>query len=171
MAADERRGVAVAYLSLGSNIGDKVTHLARAGEIIAMLPATQVLAASSLYHTAPVGKTDQDWFLNQVLRVETRLNPLELLRGCLAIETKLGRIRLERWGPRVIDIDVLVYEDVESDDEVLTLPHPRMTERAFVLVPLAELDPGLQVAGRSVTEHLEDLPETERRGVERYPTA
>lgn len=168
---DEQREAAVVYLSLGSNMGNKADHLARARQAIAELPDTQVAAVSSLYHTAPVGKTDQDWFLNQVLRVETQLSPWELLRRCLAIETSLGRVRLERWGPRVVDIDLLVYEDVTCDDEELTLPHPRLTERAFVLVPLVELDPDLLIAGRSVVELLEALPVAERNGVERLESA
>lgn len=172
MAAEERqRAAAVTYLSLGSNMGDTAANLAAAREAIADLTDTQVTAESSLYHTAPVGKTDQDWFLNQVLRVETRLEPRELLRSCLAIETRLGRVRVERWGPRIIDIDLLVYDDVTSDDAELTLPHPRLTERAFVLVPLVELEPSLSVGGRSVAELLTALPETERRGVVRYESA
>lgn len=154
-------------MCLGSNMGDKSAYLAAARREIGALPGTRVTAESSLYHTKPVGKTDQDWFLNQVLRVETLLEPRELLRSCLAIETKLGRVRLERWGPRVIDIDLLVYDDVKSDDDELTLPHPRMTERAFVLVPLAELAPTLRVGGRTVAELLAALPQTELSGVVR----
>lgn len=171
MAVEASQRAAVAYLCLGSNMGDKAAYLTAARQAIGELPGTRVTSESSLYHTAPVGKTDQDWFLNQVLRVETRLAPRELLRSCLAIETKLGRVRLERWGPRVIDIDLLVYDDVTSDDEELTLPHPRMAERAFVLVPLAELDPELRVGGRSVAELLAALPETELHGVVRCEPA
>lgn len=171
MGAEASQRTAAAYLCLGSNMGDKAAYLAAARKAIAELPGTRVTAESSLYHTAPVGKTDQDWFLNQVLRVETLLGPRELLRSCLAIENELGRVRLERWGPRVIDIDLLVYDNVTSDDDELTLPHPRIAERAFVLVPLMELEPTLRIGGSSVAELLAALPETERRDVVRCDSA
>jgi 2-amino-4-hydroxy-6-hydroxymethyldihydropteridine diphosphokinase len=128
-----------AFVSLGSNVGDRETQLRAAGESLAALPQTTVLALSAVYETAPQEFTEQPPFLNQVACVETALAPLELLRGCQAIEAVAGRMRTVRFGPRTLDIDILLYEGVEADDPELTLPHPRMWHRAFVLVPLAEI--------------------------------
>lgn len=153
------------YFGLGSNLGDKAEALRRAREALAALPGTRLEAASRIYRTAPVGKTDQDWFLNQVVRGTTRLSPDDLLRRTLRIEANLGRVREVRWGPRTIDIDILVYGDVHRSDPHLTLPHPRITERAFVLVPLAELAPEMVIEGKSVADHLAALPDSARRDV------
>ncbi len=103
----------------------------------------KVFAVSSLYETAPVGVTDQPNFLNAVAEVSTTLTPTELLETLLVLEKNRGRVRTLRWGPRVIDIDILAYGDVRMDTAALTLPHPRLEERAFALVPLAEIAPGL----------------------------
>lgn len=149
----------IAYLALGSNIGDKVGHLRQAMQAIAALPGTRITARSSVYRTPPWGKTDQDWFANAVIAVETTLAPEPLLAACLAVERELGRVRRERWGPRVIDIDVLLHGDHAWASPSLTLPHPAMTERAFVLVPLAEIAPDLMVKGHSV-RHWRDRLET-----------
>ncbi len=104
---------------------------------------------SSVYESKPVGKTDQGDFLNLVLAVTTSLPPAELLARCLCIEAELGRVRLERWGPRTIDIDLLCYEGETVDSAELTLPHPRMQERSFVMLPLAEIAPGLLHRGEA----------------------
>ena len=134
-AAPARR----AFLSLGSNLDDRAALLAAAREALAALPATRVVAASGLYETAPQERHDQPPFLNQVVVVDTGLEPLDLLHECQRIETEHGRRRTERFGPRTLDIDILLFQDVESDDPALTLPHPRMARRAFVLVPLQEV--------------------------------
>lgn len=128
-----------AVLGLGGNLGDRKGNLEAALDALAHLPSTDVVAVSSLYETAPVGYADQPDFYNIVAVVETTLSPRALLGGCLGIEAALGRVRTFRNAPRVVDIDVLLYEGVTSDDAELTLPHPRMMERAFVLVPLSEL--------------------------------
>jgi len=149
--------MARAFLGLGSNLGDKVENLREAVRLIGEGPQTQVVAKSSLYATAPVGYLDQDDFVNGVIEIETGLTPEALLALCQSVEQSLRRVRLIRWGPRTIDVDVLLYQGVVSSDPVLTLPHPRMHERAFVLVPLAELDAGLEVSGKTVEAWLVGL--------------
>lgn len=149
-------------------MGDREAYLAGARERLATTEGIMLLRGSPLYHTRPVGKTDQAWFLNQVVEVETILSPEALLAVCQGIEAELGRVRHERWGPRTLDIDILTYGPVRSDDPRLTLPHPRMLERAFVLVPLADLVPELQIATKSVREHLAALSPAELSGVLPY---
>jgi len=128
-----------AFVSLGSNLGDREAHLARARDALAALPGATVLAMSRVYETAPQDLADQPSFLNQVLCLETGLRPAELLRACQAIERASDRRRDRRFGPRTLDIDILLFQGVEMDDPELTLPHPRMVQRAFVLAPLAEI--------------------------------
>ncbi len=128
-----------AILSLGSNLGDRTAALAAAREALDALPATAVMAASRIYETAPLERQDQPAFLNQVVVVDTGLQPRDLLHECQRIEHEHGRRREERFGPRTLDVDILLFQDVESDDPELTLPHPRMVRRAFVLVPLQEV--------------------------------
>lgn len=130
-----------AVLGLGANIGEPLVALRAAVEALGRLPHTTVTAVSSVYQTAPVGYTDQPEFYNIVLTAETALTPHALLGGCLGIEAALGRVRTFRNAPRVVDIDLLLYEGYTEETEELTVPHPRMQERAFVLVPLAELFP------------------------------
>lgn len=153
-----------AYLGIGSNIGDMPAMLDRAVAGLAATPGIKVLARSSDYRTPPWGKTDQPWFLNGAVAVETDLTPHGLLDACLRVEHDLGRIREERWGPRVIDIDVLAYEGAAVDDARLVLPHRHVRERAFVLVPLAEIAPDLVIGGERVTDALQKL---DRSGIER----
>lgn len=160
-----------AYISLGSNLGDKEAYLREASEALAGSSGVTLLRSSPVYRTRPVGKVDQDWFLNQIVEIATTLPPDGLLDVCQEIEKRLGRVRHERWGPRTIDLDILVYGSTVSDDPRLTLPHPRMLERAFVLVPLADLAPDLVVAGRTVAEHLARLPGDELAGVQPYRPA
>ncbi|TXM65076.1 2-amino-4-hydroxy-6-hydroxymethyldihydropteridine diphosphokinase [Methylobacterium sp. WL103] len=153
-----------AYLGLGSNIGDKAAHLAAAVEGLAGVPGLRVVARSADYRTPPWGETDQDWFLNGALAIEADLDPHSLLDACLGVERDLGRIRERRWGPRVIDIDVLHYAGAAVSDERLVLPHRYVRERAFVLVPLAEIAPDLVIGGETVSEALAKL---DRSGIQR----
>jgi len=148
-----------AYLSLGSNLGDREAVLREAVRRLAAVPQTRVVAASSIHETAPWGKTDQPDFLNMAVIIETLLTPEELLDATMAIETALGRRRTEAWGPRTLDIDLLVYEGEQRDTPALRLPHPYLTQRRFVLAPLAEIAPGLNVQGKTVREWLAALTE------------
>ncbi|MFH6783130.1 MULTISPECIES: 2-amino-4-hydroxy-6-hydroxymethyldihydropteridine diphosphokinase [Methylobacterium] len=154
---------AEAYLGLGSNLGDKAAMLDAAIAALAATPGLAVTARSRNYRTPPWGDTDQDWFLNAAIGIDTSLSPHALLEACLAAETRLGRVRERRWGPRVIDIDVLHYAGATVSDERLVLPHRFLRERAFVLVPLAEIAPDLVIGGETVTEALGRL---DRSGIE-----
>ncbi|MCR2807250.1 2-amino-4-hydroxy-6-hydroxymethyldihydropteridine diphosphokinase [Paenibacillus soyae] len=139
MAESFEHKSAEAYIALGSNMGDREELLVRAIRQIDDHPHIRVTRVSGMYETDPVGYTDQPSFLNMVIAVTTSLQPLELLREQLELERRLGRIRHERWGPRTIDLDLLLYDNVRMDHVELTLPHPRMMERAFVLVPLHDV--------------------------------
>ena len=145
-----------ASLGLGGNIGDPVRSMAEALQALDAREDCHVTAVSRLYRTPPWGKTDQDWFFNACALVETTLAPEPLLDTCLPIERDMKRERKERWGPRTIDIDVLTYEGVAQSGGRLELPHPRMTGRGFVLMPLADVASDLAVEGRSVASWLED---------------
>jgi 2-amino-4-hydroxy-6-hydroxymethyldihydropteridine diphosphokinase len=134
-------------LALGGNVGDKTLSLRRALRAIAGEPGIELTAVSRLYRTAPWGKKDQDWFVNACALGLTRLAPAALLERMKALEVDLGRVSTERWGPRVIDIDLVAYDDISLRSEKLTLPHPELFNRAFVLVPLAEIAPDLIIAG------------------------
>jgi 2-amino-4-hydroxy-6-hydroxymethyldihydropteridine diphosphokinase len=157
--------VTIAYLGLGSNLGDRRLLLVQAVEALGWGPV-KVVARSSVYKTAPVGgPPGQPPFLNQVIAVETELDARGLWERCQAVEHALGRARAheERWGPRTIDVDLLLYGEDEIDDEDLVVPHPRMHERGFVLVPLAEIAPDARVPGKGRVTDLIGTPE----GVER----
>lgn len=145
---------AVAALGLGGNLGDVVAAFAAALARIDVAPGVRLRATSSVFRTAPWGKRDQPEFLNMAAWVETTLAPRALLGLCLETERALGRERRERWGPRQIDIDILTYGDVALEAPDLTIPHPRLTERAFALAPLAEIAPHAAVAGRTISEWL-----------------
>jgi 2-amino-4-hydroxy-6-hydroxymethyldihydropteridine diphosphokinase len=142
--------VNTAYIGLGSNLGDRRRHLAEAVRRLHAGPALQVVNVSSVYESSPAGVAAQPDFLNLVVQLATAHGPHELLAECLRIETGLGRVRRERWGPRTIDIDLLLYGGVCIDDATLTVPHPRMRERSFVLAPLAEIAPALRLDGKTV---------------------
>ena len=131
-----------AYLLTGSNMGNRQEFLAEALEKIAAR-AGQVLAVSSIYETAPWGKTDQPSFLNQAIELQTTLHPAELLSVLLAIELELGRTRTEKYGPRNIDIDILLYGELSVEETQLQIPHPQLPNRKFALLPLLELAPEL----------------------------
>ena len=141
--------MARAYVGLGANIGSRRTTLKRALELLGSEEGIEVVAVSSFRETDPVGFLDQPRFLNAAAALETELTPRELLERLLAVERALGRTREgPRFGPRTVDLDLLVYGDARVDEPGLEVPHPRLHERRFALEPLAELDPGLVVPGR-----------------------
>jgi len=154
-----------AWLSLGSNLGDRAAHLTAAIEAVRALPGTAVEAVSGLYETPPWGDTDQGPFLNAAIGIRTALEPLALLDAVKAVEADLGRRETRRWGPRVIDIDIVHMAGVALATQRLTLPHPLWRERAFVLVPLAEIAPELVIGQLAVTAALERLDASEIRRV------
>ncbi|MGD8192462.1 2-amino-4-hydroxy-6-hydroxymethyldihydropteridine diphosphokinase [Brevibacillus ginsengisoli] len=158
-----------AYLALGSNLGERQDHLQLAINAIHAVPEVTVNALSNVYETDPVGFEDQPAFLNMVIRVETTLPPEELLKRTLAIEQELGRVRTIRWGPRLIDIDILFYDDWQISLPDLQIPHPAMVERAFVLIPLRDLwgDAPLPVFHKPIHHYLENL---EEKGVRLWGT-
>lgn len=149
--------MAEAALGLGSNLGDRSAHLAHAVAALSLLDGVDVRAISSLWETPPWGIEDQPIFLNACVLIETSLPPHELLDACLAIERVHGRERSQRWGPRTLDMDLLFHGETELATGTLTLPHPRLTERSFVLAPLAEIAPDKVISGRTVAEHLQRL--------------
>ncbi|MCX7780855.1 MAG: 2-amino-4-hydroxy-6-hydroxymethyldihydropteridine diphosphokinase [Negativicutes bacterium] len=145
-------------IAFGSNLGDRAGNIIAGANQLVADGAVKLLAISSLYETEPVGCKDQPDFLNATAIIATELPPLALLDACLAVEKQLGRVRTLRWGPRVLDIDILVYHDLQMNDERLTLPHPRLPERGFVLAPLAEIAPNTPVwQGLTVLELLTAL--------------
>ncbi len=148
-AADSGADVA---LALGSNVGDKTGALRRALAALDAEAGIRLIAVSRFYRTAPWGKTDQDWFVNACALVRAELEPEALLDRVKRIETALGRTARERWGPREIDIDIIAYDDIARSTETLTLPHPEALNRAFVLIPLAELAPDRVILGMRVGE-------------------
>ncbi|UXV34816.1 2-amino-4-hydroxy-6-hydroxymethyldihydropteridine diphosphokinase [Staphylococcus sp. IVB6181] len=129
------------FLGLGSNVGDREAQLKAAIDLLDEQQGIEVIKVSSFYETAPVGYVDQPDFLNLCIKIETELSPHEVLERGLAIEQQLHRVRKERWGPRTLDIDILLYGDEIIETKDLSIPHPRMTERAFVLIPLQEIAP------------------------------
>jgi 2-amino-4-hydroxy-6-hydroxymethyldihydropteridine diphosphokinase len=154
-----------AYLGLGANLGGREATLAGAIAALRATPGIASVRASSLYETEPQGLADQPWFLNCVLEVETDLDPIALLRACQAVEQAFGRERTVRWGPRTLDVDVLLYGDETMRTPDLEVPHPRLHERAFVLVPLCELAPEAEVPGRGRAADL--LPTVQDQPVRR----
>lgn len=151
------RNRTVAYLGLGGNLGDPQAAMAAALRTLDAFSGIDVVQVSSLYRTPPWGVTDQPDFLNAVAEVETSLSPRALLHACLDAERRLKRVRNERWGPRAIDIDILIFGDNHIGEEGLSIPHPRIGERAFVLVPLLELAPNLKIDGKPIADVLHAL--------------
>jgi 2-amino-4-hydroxy-6-hydroxymethyldihydropteridine diphosphokinase len=139
--------VTLAYVGLGANLGPREITLLRAVDLLAETDGVEVLAVSQLRETEPVGVVEQPLFLNGAVALDTSLSARELLDRLLEIELGLGRVRDVRWGPRVVDLDLLVYGDRQVDEPGLRVPHPRLYERRFALEPLAELDPELDVPG------------------------
>jgi len=158
-----------AVLAVGSNLGDRLGTLQACVAAIEALPDTDVLAVSPVYETDPVGGPAQPDYLNAVLVVRTGLKPRELLAAANRIEADLGRARAERFGPRTLDVDIISYAGQVSDDPVLTLPHPRAHERAFVLAPWHDIDPRAALPGRGPVADL--LAGLDGRGVRRVPDA
>ena len=143
-----------AYVGLGSNLQQPLHQLLKAFDALSALPRTQMLARSSLYRSAPVGKTDQPDFVNAVAALRTGLAPGELLQALLRLEAQQGRVRSEPNAPRTLDLDLLLFDAQIIHQPGLDVPHPRMHERAFVLMPLAELDPKLIIPGRGAVAEL-----------------
>ena len=159
--------MAVAYIGLGSNIGDREAHLKSAVDLLGRAKGITLRRVSSIYETAPVGYTDQPDFLNAVVEIETTLEPTELLAETKMIEVDQKRRRLEHWGPRTLDLDILLYDQLEVNLPRLKLPHPEASSRAFVLVPLAEIAADSSVlSGKTAGECLADLEDT--AGVDLY---
>lgn len=148
------------YLALGGNVGDVRAAMAKAIARLAARDDTKITAISGLYRTPPWGDTDQPPFLNAAIAIATKLDPHRLLDAVKQIEKNLKRTKTRRWGPRTIDIDILVYADRAFADARLELPHPRLTERGFVLRPLADIAPDLEIAGEPVTAWLKRADQT-----------
>lgn len=144
--------MSIVYLGLGTNLGNKEVNLRQAINLIRDFPKTSVSKTSKVYETEPWGYSQQDDFLNLCLEIETKLKPKELLKKCQLVEEKLGRKRLVKWGPRSIDVDILIYDELTLEEEELTIPHPRIGERAFVLVPLSELNNNLIIDNQNISE-------------------
>ncbi len=138
---------AKAFVGIGSNLGDREANLGRAIELLSAEDGIEVVAVSELRETEPVGPVEQGPFLNGAVQLETSLGPRELLGRLLAVENRLGRVRIERWGPRTIDLDLLLYGVESIEEPGLTVPHPRLHERRFALEPLVDLDPALEIPG------------------------
>jgi 2-amino-4-hydroxy-6-hydroxymethyldihydropteridine diphosphokinase len=144
-------------IALGSNLGDKTSNIDRAIELLTKPGDIRLVARSRNFATDPWGKLDQDWFVNACVAVKTKLAPRDLLRRCKDIERGMGRVATEKWGPRIIDLDLLIYRDSVLDEPDLVLPHPHIADRAFVLAPLMDIAPDLKIKGRSVHELLEAI--------------
>lgn len=152
------RGVSWAFLGLGSNIGDRLDYLQSAVNALNTHPKVRVDAVSSIYETQPVGGPEQAAYLNMVVRAATLLSPRALLKVAQGVEADLGRERNERWGPRTIDIDILLYDQATIRRRNLEIPHPRLTQRPFALVPLMEVAPGMKLPdGKSIASTLASL--------------
>ncbi|MHB0870391.1 MAG: 2-amino-4-hydroxy-6-hydroxymethyldihydropteridine diphosphokinase [Chloroflexota bacterium] len=146
----------VAYLALGSNVGDRLANLRQAVDLLSSTTGLSVLRAAGVYETEPVGVRDQPWFLNTVVELSTGLSPQELLAAVKGVERSVGRTPTYRWGPREIDVDILLYEGAAVSSDELTIPHPRMRERLFVLLPLRDLCPEWRDAeGAGIDELIE----------------
>lgn len=157
----------IVYIGIGSNIGDKLNHCEKAISEILKINGHKLLAKSSFFKTQPIGFPSQDWFVNGIIKIETDLEPLELLQALKLIESQMGRKETFRWGPRIIDLDILFFGNIEISTEELQIPHPLLQDRQFVLTPLAEIDPDFihPVLKKSVRELLENLKE--EQGVEK----
>jgi 2-amino-4-hydroxy-6-hydroxymethyldihydropteridine diphosphokinase len=130
-----------AYIAIGSNLESPAENCLKATEYLNAHPDLTLVARSSLYQSEPFGNTDQNWFINSVVQLSTPLSQEELLRACLSIEQAMGRTRTEKWGPRIIDLDILFYDDLILKQEGLEIPHPGIAERSFVLTPMNEIAP------------------------------
>ena len=151
--------MANAYVGLGSNLGDKTGNIRQALDMLDSADDVSVLAVSSFYETEPEGYEDQDWFVNAAAQIETALSPPRLLKLFKEIEQAIGRGESVRWGPREIDLDLLLYDQLRFESQAVTVPHPRMHQRAFVLVPMAEIAANAihPVLGKSIRNLLDEL--------------
>jgi len=154
------------FIGLGSNIGKREKYIFDAIKHISMIPDTEIIRMSDIYETEPVGNTQQDRFLNMVICIITGLEPLKLLDRLQHIENLLGRKRIVRWGPRTIDLDILLFEDLRLELPQLVIPHPRMFERAFVLIPLSEILDGKDIMDMNIDELINRC--SDRDGVKHY---
>jgi len=159
----------IAYIGLGSNVGAPQAQVTRALEELGGLPDTRLVRHSSLYQTEPVGLRDQPGFINAVAIVETALSARALLDGLLEIEQRHGRVRTVKNGPRTLDLDILLYGDARIDEEGLTIPHPRMHERGFVLEPLLEVDADCEIPGLGLAAQFRE--QTMDQGVRKIGSA
>lgn len=157
-----------AYLGLGSNIGNRLSYLNRALDILNSNPNINIVEKSKVYETKAWGYKNQADFLNICVEIQTTLNPKELLKECQGVEKKLNRKRLIRWGPRTIDVDILFFNDIILQEENLEIPHPRIKERAFVLIPLIDLNNTLKIDNISINEYLKSLTTEEREEVKEF---
>jgi 2-amino-4-hydroxy-6-hydroxymethyldihydropteridine diphosphokinase len=154
-----------AYLSIGSNMGNREELLKKAIQSLAECPDIEIDKISSIYETDPVGVTDQPLFLNLAIKLKTSLSPRALLSKLHEVEEELERKRIRKWGPRTIDLDILLYNGVSIQTEVLEIPHPRMLERAFVLIPLSEVAPDDIYPGGSISLHQVLCEQRDKEGV------
>jgi 2-amino-4-hydroxy-6-hydroxymethyldihydropteridine diphosphokinase len=167
-AAITERAPVIAYLGLGANVGDPAGQLAEALKRLHVAEEVEVTRVSTFYRNPPLGPEDQPWYVNAVARVRTRLGPEELLRLLQQVETALGRVRAERWGPRRLDLDLLLYNGEVIFGPDLVVPHPEMHRRAFVLAPLAEIAPQAwhPVLQKSAGDLLAELDPTDRAALQ-----
>jgi 2-amino-4-hydroxy-6-hydroxymethyldihydropteridine diphosphokinase len=149
-------------LGLGSNLGDRRDNLLSALRLLDAMEEMRILEISSVYETEPWGVSEQPDFLNLVALLSTTRDPGGVLAACKEVESRLGRVRVERWGPRVIDVDILLYDDLELEEEDLVIPHPRMLERDFVMVPLMELNPPVPLPEKGTEERPDRREPTEK---------
>ena len=161
---DKLRTEVQAFIGLGSNLGDRLEYLCKAIRQLSAHPQLRLVTLSSVYQTEAIGKTDQPDFINSVAEMQTSLSPIDLVHWLLQIEAQLGRQRLERWGARTIDLDLLTMNAIRMREPELTLPHPRLTQRLFVLLPFAEIAPDYRLPGRqqSIAQLLTDFRHQQR---------
>lgn len=153
------------WLGLGSNMGDRLASLKFSVQSLRRSKDTSLVSVSSVYETEPVGFCNQAWFYNAVVHVRTQVSPEALLAVCMDIEQQAGRVRLVRWGPRSLDLDILVFGTQIIDQPNLVIPHPRLAERLFVLAPLSELNPDLHIPSLGIVSHLYSHPLPSQAGV------
>ncbi|MBR3781139.1 MAG: 2-amino-4-hydroxy-6-hydroxymethyldihydropteridine diphosphokinase [Clostridia bacterium] len=146
-----------AVIALGSNMGNRIENINAAIRAIAKLPDVKIIKASSVYETEPVGCEEDDMYLNAAILVDVNISPAMLLGECLGIEAAMGRIRTKKNAPRIIDLDLILYDGVKTESFELTLPHPRVLERAFVMAPLLDLYPSGRAPGMFFAPHLRDI--------------
>lgn len=156
------------YLGLGTNMGERFEYLQGACEILSKNEYINITKKSKIYETKAWGYTDQADFLNMCIEIETKLDTYELLEVCQDVEKKLNRERIIRWGPRTIDVDILFFNDIILDDENLSIPHPRISERAFVLIPLMDLNSKLKIKNATIDNYLNSLTCEEREQVKEF---